>query len=74
MLHSALTPKMLAQLQGHLDSLPTFMNSHVFFTHELWRVKLMFVFWTPGLWSLALATQVTCLLLGGRPTCPIARK
>ena len=40
MLHSALTPKMLAQLQGHLGSLPTFMNSHVFFTHELWQLKL----------------------------------
>ena len=35
MLHSALTPKMLAQLQGHLGSLPKFMNNHVFFTHEL---------------------------------------
>ena len=29
------TPKMLAQLQGHLGSLPKFMNNHVFFTHEL---------------------------------------
>ena len=35
MLHSALTPKMLARLQGHLDSLPKFVSTHVFFTHEL---------------------------------------
>lgn len=35
MLHSALTPKMLAQLQGRLGSLPKFVSIHVFFTHGL---------------------------------------